>query len=194
MAAHACLKNEFTEDEKCRNLVRWLKCPQSSYMTGMQQFWCHFGHLDFFFHQFFMSKLDLKFVDFNIGSKSWANNSLAANLDILLKKFDQIRHGAAHVAEWLRLLIFSALNRLSSHWYGFEPCSGHVRQAKFCLQVVRCFFSGTSRSKMSEILTGHKTQIKKIRHGFCFKGNYQRKCIQKKKRIYMYKGLKNKIL
>ena len=25
MAAHACLKNEFTEDEKYHNLVRWLK-------------------------------------------------------------------------------------------------------------------------------------------------------------------------
>ena len=25
MAAHACLKNEFTEDEKCHNLMRWLK-------------------------------------------------------------------------------------------------------------------------------------------------------------------------
>ena len=24
MAAHACLKNEFTEDEKCHNLMRWL--------------------------------------------------------------------------------------------------------------------------------------------------------------------------
>ena len=23
-AAHACLKNEFTEDEKCHNLMRWL--------------------------------------------------------------------------------------------------------------------------------------------------------------------------
>ena len=26
MAAHACLKNEFTEDEKCHNLMRWLIC------------------------------------------------------------------------------------------------------------------------------------------------------------------------
>ena len=24
MASHACLKNEFTEDEKCHNLMRWL--------------------------------------------------------------------------------------------------------------------------------------------------------------------------
>ena len=49
--------------------------------------------------------------------------------------------------------------------------SGLVRQAKFCLHVVRWFFSGISRFhptlrltwlKMSEIiLTGHKTQIKK---------------------------------
>ena len=26
MAAHACLKNEFMEDEKCHNLMSWLKC------------------------------------------------------------------------------------------------------------------------------------------------------------------------
>ena len=26
MAAHACLKNEFTEDEKCHNLMGWLSC------------------------------------------------------------------------------------------------------------------------------------------------------------------------
>ena len=25
MAEHMCLKNEFTEDEKCHNLMRWLK-------------------------------------------------------------------------------------------------------------------------------------------------------------------------
>ena len=49
----------------------------------------------------------------------------------------------------------------------------HVRQAKFCLPVVRWFLSGIShfcptyrltQLKMSEIiLTGHKTQIKKIK-------------------------------
>ena len=26
MAAHACLKNEFTKDEKCHNLMSWLNC------------------------------------------------------------------------------------------------------------------------------------------------------------------------
>ena len=26
MAVHARLKNEFTEDEKCHNLMSWLKC------------------------------------------------------------------------------------------------------------------------------------------------------------------------
>ena len=26
MAAHACLQNEFMEDEKCHNLMSWLKC------------------------------------------------------------------------------------------------------------------------------------------------------------------------
>ena len=31
------------------------------------------------------------------------------------------------VAEWFRMLIFSALNRSSSHRCGFEPSSGHVR-------------------------------------------------------------------
>ena len=40
------------------------------------------------------------------------------------------------LAEWLRMLIFSALNCSSSHCCGFEPSSGHVRKAKFCLQVV----------------------------------------------------------
>ena len=73
------------------------------------------------------------------------------------------------MAEWLRQLSFSALNRSSSHRCGFEPSSGHVRQAKFCLWMVRWFFSGIScfrptyrltQLKMSEIvLTGCKTQI-----------------------------------
>ena len=31
------------------------------------------------------------------------------------------------VAEWLRTLIFSILNRLSSHHCGFEPSLGHIR-------------------------------------------------------------------
>ena len=30
------------------------------------------------------------------------------------------------VAEWLRTLIFSALNHSSSHRCGFEPSSGHI--------------------------------------------------------------------
>ena len=29
MAAHARLKNEFTEDEKCHNLMSWFKCLSS---------------------------------------------------------------------------------------------------------------------------------------------------------------------
>ena len=48
----------------------------------------------------------------------------------------------APVAEWLRMLIFSTLNLLSSHRCGFEPSLGHMRQAMFCLRVVRCFFFG----------------------------------------------------
>ena len=80
-------------------------------------------------------------------------------------------HWAAPVAELLRPLIFTALNRLSSHRCGFEPHSSHMRQAMFCLRAVRCFFLGISRFcptlwltqlKMSEIiLMGRKTQIKK---------------------------------
>ena len=73
----------------------------------------------------------------------------------------------APVVKWLRTLIFSTLNHSSSRRCGFEPCSGHmlVRQAKFCLLVVRCFFLGDlpfspllglTQLKMSEIiLTGH---------------------------------------
>ena len=34
---------------------------------------------------------------------------------------------AAPVAEWLRLLTFSDLNRSSSHRCEFEPSSGHMR-------------------------------------------------------------------
>ena len=74
------------------------------------------------------------------------------------------------MAEWLKMLIFTVLNCLSSHHCGFEPSSNHVRQARFCLWVVRWFFSGISRFhptlpltwlRMSEtILTGCKTQIK----------------------------------
>ena len=71
----------------------------------------------------------------------------------------------------LRSLIFNTLHRSSSHRCGFEPSLGHVRQAKFCLRVVKCFFSGISRVrptlrfirlKMREIiLRGCKTQMKK---------------------------------
>ena len=73
------------------------------------------------------------------------------------------------MAEWLRPLIISALNRSSSHRCVFEPRSGDVRQAKFYLRVVRWFLSVISRFrptyrltrlKMSEIiLTGPKIQI-----------------------------------
>ena len=77
------------------------------------------------------------------------------------------------MAKWFRTLIFSTLNHSSFHRCGFEPSSGHVRQAKFCLLVVRWFFSWISQFcptfrlawlKMSDIiLTGRKTQIKKKR-------------------------------
>ena len=50
---------------------------------------------------------------------------------------------AAPVAEWLSSLIFSSLNRSSSHPSGFDPSSGHVRQAKFCLWVARWFSRGS---------------------------------------------------
>ena len=74
------------------------------------------------------------------------------------------------VAVWLRALIFSALNRSSSHRCGFEPSSGHERQAEFCLRVVRWFLSGISHFRptlrltqlMGEIiLTGRKKTTKK---------------------------------
>ena len=73
---------------------------------------------------------------------------------------------AAPVAKWLRSLIFNTLNHSSSHRCGFEPSSGHVRQAKFCLRVVRWFFLGISLFappyEMSEIiLMVRKTKIKK---------------------------------
>ena len=44
---------------------------------------------------------------------------------------------------WISLNIFVHFNL--SQRYGVEPRSGLVRQAKFCLQVVRCFFLGISR-------------------------------------------------
>ena len=78
---------------------------------------------------------------------------------------------AAPVAEWLRPLIFSVLNRLSSHSCGFEPSSvTWDKPSSVCVWL--CVFSwGISHFhptwrlillKMSEIiLTGHKTQIKK---------------------------------
>ena len=43
-------------------------------------------------------------------------------------------HWVTPVAEWLRPLIFSALNRSSSHRHEFEPSSGHVSQARFSLR------------------------------------------------------------
>ena len=49
----------------------------------------------------------------------------------------------APVIEWLRLLICSSLNPSSSHGCGFEPISGHVRQAKFCLRVDGVFSRGS---------------------------------------------------
>ena len=73
------------------------------------------------------------------------------------------------VAEWLRTLIFSALNRLSSHRCGYEPSS-------FCLPMAMWFFSGIShfrpnsqltRLKMSEImLTSCKPQLKNTKQSF----------------------------
>ena len=39
MAAHARLKNEFTDDEKYHNLMRWLKCclfSQGSYLPNQR--------------------------------------------------------------------------------------------------------------------------------------------------------------
>ena len=48
------------------------------------------------------------------------------------------------MAEWLRKLIFNTLNRSSFHRCGYQPHSRHVRQAKVCLRVVRCFFFGGS--------------------------------------------------
>ena len=39
MATHARLRNEFTEDEKCHNLVRWLKLLRSTQATKLQGNW-----------------------------------------------------------------------------------------------------------------------------------------------------------
>ena len=58
----------------------------------------------------------------------------------MILSFQADKSGAAPVAEWLRQLIISELNLLSSQRCGFEPSSGHVEQAKFCLWVVRWFF------------------------------------------------------
>ena len=75
------------------------------------------------------------------------------------------------VAEWLGPLMVSARSLVISLLWVRALLGSHVRQAKFCLRVIRWFFSGIShfhptlrltRLKMSEInLTGHKTQIKK---------------------------------
>ena len=46
---------------------------------------------------------------------------------------------AASMTKWLRPLILSTLNHSASHCCGFEPSSGHLRQANFCLRVVSCF-------------------------------------------------------
>ena len=74
------------------------------------------------------------------------------------------------MAEWLGPLIISALNRLTAVGSSLAPVT--CETSKFCLRVVRWFFSGISRFcptyrltwlKMSEIiLMGHKTQIQKI--------------------------------
>ena len=51
------------------------------------------------------------------------------------------------MAEWLKLLIFSALNGSSSHRCGFRASlRSHVRRAKFCFRVVMLFFSGLHQS------------------------------------------------
>ena len=49
--------------------------------------------------------------------------------------------GGPHI-KWLRAQIFSTLNRSLSHPCGFEPSSGHVRQAKFCLGGQMFFLGG----------------------------------------------------
>ena len=78
---------------------------------------------------------------------------------------------AAPVAECLRTLIFSALNRLSSHRCGFEPSSDHTwdKSSSACGwpggfsrgSPVFAPPNDMTRLKMSEIiLTGRKTQIK----------------------------------
>ena len=41
MAVHTCLKNEFTEDEKYQNLMRWLICSYV-YSFNSTSFQCHF--------------------------------------------------------------------------------------------------------------------------------------------------------
>ena len=51
----------------------------------------------------------------------------------------QISHMAPPLAEWSNI-VSNALNCSASHHSGIQPCSGYVRQAKFCLQKVRCIF------------------------------------------------------
>ena len=76
-------------------------------------------------------------------------------------------------AEWISMLIFSTVNHLSSQMCGFEPSSWHMWDKP---GSAKGWSGGVSqwspvfdpalrltRLKMSEIiLTGHKTQIKKI--------------------------------
>ena len=54
----------------------------------------------------------------------------------LLPSCSSVPLTAAPVVEWLIVLIFHY--RTSSH---LTAVSGHVRQAKFCLQVCQVFFS-----------------------------------------------------
>ena len=75
---------------------------------------------------------------------------------------------AAPVAEWLRPLKFSTLNRSSSHHCGFEPCSGHMWDKPSSAFRWSDEFSRGSLLLTppfdwlgSLIFTGHKTQIKK---------------------------------
>ena len=60
--------------------------------------------------------------------KCWNCSGLSANikLDTPVLTFSNLVNSnfrAASVAEWLRMLVFSALNHSLSHRYGFEPSS-----------------------------------------------------------------------
>ena len=84
----------------------------------------------------------------------------------------QRRKEGGPLADWLRPLIISALNRSSSNRCGFEPRSGHMwDKPSSASGWSGGFFPGIplfrptyrlTRLKMNEIiLTGRKTQIKK---------------------------------